>query len=153
MKQKPQKRNKALQPLSREHHHGLLICWKIREGFKRNIEVNRIKLYIDWFYKEHLLPHFEVEEKYVFTILDSENELIKRAIAEHRRLKRLFESSVEIQKNLSLIEEELESHIRFEERVLFNEIQKYATAKQLQLIQLYHFDEKFVDNQTDLFWE
>ncbi|MDP2089641.1 MAG: hemerythrin domain-containing protein [Flavobacteriaceae bacterium] len=153
MKQNPQKRDKALQPLSRDHHHGLLLCWKIREGFKRNIEVNRIKLYIDWFYKEHLLPHFEVEEKYVFTILGNENELTNRAIAEHRRLKRLFESSTEIQGNLSLIEEELESHIRFEERILFSEIQNIATDEQLSEIQINHSDTKFADNLTDPFWE
>ena len=28
---KPLKRVKELQELSREHHHGLLLCWKITE--------------------------------------------------------------------------------------------------------------------------
>ncbi|WP_241739476.1 hypothetical protein [Aestuariibaculum marinum] len=32
---KPLKRHKALQPLSREHHYGLLLTWKIRTGFKK----------------------------------------------------------------------------------------------------------------------
>lgn len=44
---KPIKRHTALKPLSREHHHGLLLSWKIREGLKRNIEIPRIKKYID----------------------------------------------------------------------------------------------------------
>ena len=35
MQHKPQKRHKALQPLSREHHHGLLLSWKIRSGFNK----------------------------------------------------------------------------------------------------------------------
>ncbi len=40
---KPIKRSVALKPLSREHHHGLLLSWKIREGFNRNVEIERIK--------------------------------------------------------------------------------------------------------------
>lgn len=150
---KPIKRSEVLKFLSRDHHHGLSLCWKIRAGIKKDVEITRIKKYADWFYQNHLLPHFEVEEKCIFTILDSENELIKKAISEHQRIKRLFESTTETQKNISQIEEELESHIRFEERILFNEIQKYVTAEQLQSIQINHSDEKFVDNLTDPFWE
>src|SRR5690606_10923423 len=30
--EKPIKRNKDLQPFSRDHHHSLLLCWKIRTG-------------------------------------------------------------------------------------------------------------------------
>ena len=150
---KPIKRSEFLKPLSIEHHHGLLFCWKIRAGIKKKVEISRIKKYADWFYQNYLIPHFEVEEKYVFTILENDNELIKKAVSEHRRLKRLFESNTENQKNLNLIEEELDSHIRFEERILFGEIQKMATAQQLQSIQMNHSDEKFVDNLTDPFWE
>lgn len=150
---KPIKRSESLKPLSREHHHGLLFCWKIRAGIQKNIEVSRIKKYADWFYQYHLIPHFEVEEKYVFPILDKENELIKRAVSEHERIKQLFESNTEILKNLGLIEKELEDHIRFEERVLFGEIQKFATAEQLQSLETNHSEEKFVDNLTDPFWQ
>ena len=153
MKHNSQNRIEALKPLSRDHHHGLLLCWKIRQGLKLNIETERIKKYAGWFWKQHLQPHFEIEEKFIFTILGNQNELIKQALAEHRRLKRLFENESEIQKSISLIEEELEKHIRFEERVLFNEIQKVATKEQLQQIQLYHSDSKFADNLTDPFWE
>jgi hypothetical protein len=62
MKIAPIKRDKALQEVSREHHHGLLLCWKIRKGFSKGIEPERIKRYADWFYKTHLISHFEVEE-------------------------------------------------------------------------------------------
>jgi len=150
---KPIKRSEFLKPLSREHHHGLLFCWKIRTGIKKNVEVSRIKKYSDWFYQNYLVPHFEVEEKYVFPILGNDNELIKKAISEHRKMKQLFESTAEFEKNCSLIQEELEAHIRFEERVLFGEIQKIATAEQLLSIEFNHSDEKFVDNLTDPFWE
>ena len=150
---KPIKRSESLKPLSREHHHGLLFCWKIRTGFEKNVDVSRIKKYADWFYQNYLIPHFELEEQYVFPILGNENELIIKAVSEHERLKQLFESNTEISKNISLIEEELESHIRFEERILFGEIQKIASAEQLQAIEFNHSDEAFVDNLNDPFWE
>ena len=148
----PIKRSENLKAISREHHHGLLLSWKIRNGIKKEIAPERIKTYIDWFYVEHLLPHFELEEKYVFPILGNENELVKKALTEHRRLVRLFESETTNMKNLIQIEEELESHIRFEERVLFNEIQAVATQEQLDLIKEIHTEEKFVDNISDAFW-
>ena len=148
----PIKRNESLKAISREHHHGLLLCWKIRTGIKKQIEPERIKKYSDWFYTSQLLPHFELEEEHIFTLLGNENELVKKALSEHRRLKRLFESETEVMKNMTLIEEELESHIRFEERVLFNEIQLIATEEQLQEIKTIHTEEKFLDNLTDAFW-
>jgi hemerythrin-like domain-containing protein len=148
----PIKRNESLKALSREHHHGLLLCWKIRTGIKKQIEPERIKKYANWFYINHLLPHFELEEQHIFTLLGNEHELVKKALAEHRRLKRLFESDIEILKNLTLIEEELESHIRFEERILFNEIQLIATEEELQQIKKIHTEEKFADNLSDAFW-
>ncbi|TXE10640.1 hemerythrin domain-containing protein [Gelidibacter salicanalis] len=152
MTQKPLKRHKALQPLSREHHHGLLLSWKIRSGFSKNIETKRIKAYADWFFENHLIPHFTLEETHIFTILDEDHELVKRALADHRRLKRLFTNGEDATKNLHRIEEELEQHIRFEERTLFPEIQKAATEEQLALIAEIHHEEGFVDNVEDEFW-
>ena len=153
MKNKPIKRHKALQPLSREHHHGLLFSWKIRAGFSKNIEPNRIKKYADWFFMAHLIPHFEMEEKYVFTILGTSNELVKRALADHRRLIRLFKKEGVDALVLSKIEEELDKHIRFEERILFPEIQKVATEDELNYIEKTHNDEVFEDNLVDEFWK
>jgi len=153
MKNKPQKRHKALQPLSREHHHGLLLSWKIRSGFSKNIAPERMRTYANWFFKTHLIPHFEMEEEHIFTILESDNELVKRALAEHRRLNRLFAETDNDAKTLSKIEEELEQHIRFEERVLFPEIQKVATKEQMLQIEKIHQPETFVDNLEDEFWK
>lgn len=149
----PIKRITELQPLSRDHHHGLLLCWKIRTGLKKNVAPERIKKYLDWFWLNHLKTHFEIEEQYVFTILDNENELVKQALAEHRRLKRMFENGNDIYKSLSLIEEVLEAHIRFEERILFNEIQKVATNEQLKQIEAHHINDHFCENTADEFWK
>lgn len=148
----PIKRIEALKNLSRDHHHGLLLCWKIREGMKRNVEITRIKNYVDWFWKQHLEEHFEIEEKHIFPILGNANALVKQAKAEHRRLKRFFEDTSDPLRSISLIEEELEKHIRFEERVLFNEIQKHATQDQLLKITAAHAETKLHEEHTDAFW-
>ncbi|MBJ6366975.1 hemerythrin domain-containing protein [Snuella sedimenti] len=153
MDKKPLKRHKALQPLSREHHHGLLLSWKIRSGLSKNIPVERIKAYTNWFFKTHLVPHFEMEEKHIFPILNEENQLIKRALSEHRNLEHLFNTSRYDEKTLNDIEGTLEAHIRFEERILFPEIQNKATDAQLLLIESIHSPSTFEDKLDDEFWK
>ncbi|PVW15828.1 hemerythrin domain-containing protein [Marixanthomonas spongiae] len=152
-KNKPIKRHEALKPLSRQHHFGLLFSWKIRKGFSKNISLERMKKYSDWFFKTEIKPHFDAEEKHIFPILDKENELIKRALKEHRRIKRLFKDTEDVEKSLSLLEEELQAHIRFEERVLFNEIQKVATADELETIEKIHIEDSSKAEYHDPFWE
>ena len=56
-------------------------------------------------------------------------------------------------KTLSKIEEELDQHIRFEERVLFPEIQKVATEAQMRHIEKIHQPETFEDKLDDEFWK
>jgi hypothetical protein len=150
---KPIKRDKVLQPLSHDHHQGLLLCWKIRTGIKKGIELERIKTYTDWFYKTHLVPHFKTEEAWIFPILGNEHELVKKALTEHRRIKRLCETTDDQKRNLSLLEEELESHIRFEERILFNEIQTAASAEDLLMLTEKHIESEFLENTDDQFWK
>lgn len=150
---KPLKRDKNIQPLSRDHHFTLLLSWKIRKGFANGVEPERIKKYADWFYNNHALPHFKIEEEYLFPVLGKEHEMVQRALAEHRRLKRLFTAEEDLEKNLSLLEEELERHVRFEERELFNEIERHANEAQLAIITEVHKDERFQENSEDEFWK
>ncbi|CAM3375063.1 hemerythrin domain-containing protein [Aequorivita lipolytica] len=152
-KKKPIKRHLALQPLSRQHHFGLLFSWKLRKGFSKNIATDRLQKYAAWFFEEEIKPHFEAEEKYVFPILDKENELVIRVLKEHRRLERLFKDTENPEKSLSHLEEELDAHIRFEERILFNEIQKVATAEQLEKITEIHIEKEAQAVYHDPFWE
>lgn len=153
MDKEPIKRHTALKPLSREHHHGLLLCWKIRTGIKKEIETLRIWSYVSWFYDNHLAQHFETEEKYIYPILGSDNEFIKKAVSEHRKISHLIQEAPKSYKNLDLIAEILENHIRVDERSLFSEIQAIAIEEQLQMINSQHTEAKFIDNLNDPFWE
>lgn len=131
----PLKRHPALMPLSRDHHQGLLFCWKIRQGFANNISVERVVDYARWFYENHLENHFRLEETYVFPLIDETHPLRRKAMSQHRRLRLLFKKLSQGNKPrqivLGLIEEALEKHIRMEERALFPEIQQSAGNEQL----------------------
>lgn len=151
MSTKPIKRHESLKPLSREHHHGLLLCWKIRQGLKKEIALERIKAYVDWFWEQHLKFHFEVEEKYIFPVLPKEHPMVLQVLVEHHKIKDLILSKDDTLLNLQSLEKVLDDHIRFEERILFNEIQNIATPAQLSEIDQHH-NEVFNDTWQDEFW-
>lgn len=111
-----------------------------------------MKVYADWFFKTHLTPHFETEETYIFPILEQDNERVKKALADHGRIRRLFAQTDNDAKTLSNIEVELDKHIRFEERILFPEIQEMATEAQLLYIEKIHTETEFIDKHDDAFW-
>ncbi len=148
----PIKRHTALQPLSRDHHHALLLCWKIRQGIKKDIPAKRISVYSTWFFSTHLLPHFRLEEQYAFPVLGAENPLIQQAMAEHRQIEGYFTATELTSPMLETAADALEAHIRFEERTLFNAIQSSATPEQLAQILAVHKDEAFCDYEADAFW-
>ncbi len=152
----PINRSPQLQGISREHHDGLLLSWKIRVGTAKGVAPTRIRRYCRKFLKEHLKPHFSIEEDVLFPILGTDHPAVRRAMAEHRRLQRLINGRSDVVVALSLIEEELEAHIRFEERQLFNHIQEVATPEQLAEIERAHSSlpqRSKEDRPEDVFWE
>ena|SRR5579872_3865366 len=153
---KPIKRHNALQSISHDHHQALLVCWKIRMGLRKSIELQRIKRFCEFFYESHLADHFALEEEYLFPILGARHELIIRALGDHHRLSQLFTQKHVDVNILTRIEKELEEHVRFEERVLFREIQEKATEVQLNLVAAeYPGDKeniKNIERWEDAFW-
>lgn len=151
---KPVKRPKALESVSEEHFEALFFGWKISEGLRNDVETSRLKAYADWFQKNYLKPHFEIEKKYVFPVLGMNNVRIKKALANHRRLMRLFNDTENVYRSLNSIEEEIGRYIRFEERVLYPQIQAEATDEKLQEIKKHHDEVVFSDEKwDDRFWE
>ena len=149
---KPIKRHESIQPLSRDHHHGLLLSWKIRSGISKGVDINRIKKYADWFYTNHIEPHFDIEEKDVFPILGSQNPSAQKALNPHQSMKELCLATDHLEVNLRMLEQKLTEHIRFEERELFTEIEKVASKNQLEQIKEVHPDLRFEENSDDEIW-
>ncbi len=150
----PIKRSEQLSPLSREHHEGLLFVWKIRQGVQNGIAVDRIAPFIRWFWQLHLQPHFQKEETLLPPLLPAQSPLVQQMLAEHAA----------IQNSIGIVHENtdygflkqlatmIHDHIRFEERQLFNEIEKTATDKQLQLLVEQLQDEPACAPWQDPFW-
>jgi hemerythrin-like domain-containing protein len=150
----PLKRHDALKPLSRDHHHGLLLCWKIREGLKKDVPLDRIKKYTDFFFTSQLRPHFKFEEEEVFPLLGDSHPMSVRAIKEHSRLQDLFKAEA-VKETFTSIEKELNDHIRFEERELFRELQETVPEEKLNIIN--NKEEEVItpdpDDWEDKFWK
>ena len=151
MEKKPLKRIAGLKPYSIDHHQGLLLCWKIRTGLKNNIAPARIAAYVQWFYKNELLPHFELEEKFIFPVLGGDNSLVRQAVSEHKMISLLIHE-VGGEESLLQLAEVLEKHIRFEERILFEEVQKCATPEELAEIEKVLWSKIFVADTSDEVW-
>lgn len=155
MSKTPIKRNKSLVVLSKEHHFGLLACWKIRQGIALNIEPERMRNYINYFWENHLVQHFATEENILFK--SSEGKLINTALSEHDELRsqiKLINDGVTIA-NLNSFANLLEHHIRFEERELFQLLQAELSEEKLNKIgeEIEELgEEPFVENYEDTFW-
>lgn len=156
--EKPLKRNENIQPLSREHHYGLLFCWKIRIGLNNGIDTERMIRYVDYFWKGHLQHHFKEEEELLFNQVN--DVLCEQGKVEHVELETLINSllghtSVNEREDLLSLIVLLKAHIRYEERVLFPFFEE--NLSELQLTEIgQRLDKKvednFADNYGDEFW-
>lgn len=151
------KRHESIVTLSKDHHFGLLFCWKIRQGVKRQVPPDRILPYIEYFWSNHLQPHFEAEETLPFAAV--QDDLVDRAIADHKHIEQLVKTITSVEPvvlaQLNTLADALDSHIRFEERVLFPHLEKALSSEKLawlgaQLQQIHSINEK--DNYPDEFW-
>lgn len=154
-KNKPIKRNVNLVELSKEHHFGLLACWKVRQGIKKEISSERITKYILYFWENHLEHHFEEEERFLFI---DDNEKCQAALEQHKELKNLillFQSADADYTLLTKWANLLDSHIRFEERELFPHLEQILPESRLEeigqvLAESHH--EPACENYEDSFW-
>src|SRR6185503_1875946 len=123
---KPLKRSKALAPLSREHHDGLLFAWKIKQGLANGTSIETLCNYTRWFWSNHIKPHFKGEEKVLVKFLPGDNLLVLQMFKEHAQIRDLVISlDKEPDSNfLQLLAEVINDHIRFEERELFSYAEK-----------------------------
>ena len=85
----PQKRHQAIVSFSKDHHFGLLLVWKIRQGLNKAVNPERISNYVTFFFKEDLENHFKEEEQLLFCKLPVGNKLRKQAEADHLAIYKL----------------------------------------------------------------
>lgn len=152
----PIKRSPYIVNLSKDHHDALLFVWKIRQGIKRNVTPERISSYVTFFNDHHLKEHFREEEEILFSYLPAGDELVKKACDDHDEIEFLLSkvSSVHSYNFLALLADELEGHVRFEERVLFNHIQETMSEEQLkEAAERLGSSTAGIEDWTDEFWK
>ena len=147
----PLQRDPYLQGLSRDHHQGLLFAFHLKKGMDQGISSDRILPYVRWFLKEHLLPHFQLEEKFLFPLLHKDHPLVKLAQEQHRALKsQLGDPHYD---SLRQSAELLINHIRMEERQLFEDIQDQVEPGKLKKVHQSHQDLPGCFAWPDRFWQ
>ena len=155
---KPISRNEHIKKLSREHHFSLLFCWKIRQGLKMKVAMERISKYVQYFWQQHLQPHFREEENIFFAPI--KDRLVQRAVNEHKYIKQQIEdlanySGNNERKSLEKIADMVYEHVRYEERDLFPHLERKLSKEQLANIgeQIEnHHSSPLQDHYEDQFW-
>jgi iron-sulfur cluster repair protein YtfE (RIC family) len=140
------KRHKALQSLSQEHHHGLLLAQLIKAESPdyKNLPntTNGKKEYTIRFFEENLVPHFKKEEEVLFPCSRGKNVEIEKQIDElidqHKKIYQLvarLNVSASPETELNELGNLLEVHIRKEERELFRELQLILSEDELSKLE------------------
>ncbi|HEV8715884.1 MAG TPA: hemerythrin domain-containing protein [Candidatus Binatia bacterium] len=130
----PVKRHPSLIPLSHDHHHGLVLAFRLREGLPRNWQPadNPQEQATDTvrFFHNNLVAHFRVEEEVLFPAIRARvphaATMLDALTAEHSEMRAQVENlahalpdEVTLQTRLKAFGDLLERHIRREERELF----------------------------------
>jgi len=148
----PIKRHKALRNLSREHHDGLVFALRLQKGVSKKADLQSMEEYATWFWENHLLLHFQLEEERLFPMLEGEYELVSEAIDQHQDLKMLFQIQQKTHADFKRIYELLQKHIRLEERELFNLIQSILSEQQLAIYEEIHKHQQSCAMWQTPFW-
>ena len=132
------KRVPELRDLSDDHHTSLVLARRCRQagraGFVSSPEVvwNQV---LEAF-SSHLEPHFRIEEEHLLPALEAigEASLASRIREDHSALRALRASEAPVRTLIAQFGGLLESHIRFEERQVFEPTQDRLPARTLKAI-------------------
>ncbi len=132
------KRDLNLVPLSREHHFGLLFCWKIKQGIAKKVSLDMLRDYALYYWKQHLQEHFAKEEEVLLPMLSLHDPKRRQLEEEHQQIRQIIteleQGPLQTKLPLASLQALLSVHIRFEERELFPYLENIATTRQLEQI-------------------
>lgn len=131
-------RDKNLVPLSRQHQHALALCVRInRATLSSPEELQAWQAEIQQHFEQEIQYHFNAEEADLFPVARRYPQLahvVEELISEHAVLRDYFRKAVARsldQVGLRQFAETLSSHIRKEERQLFEGIQQCLNPEEL----------------------
>ncbi len=135
-------RDKSLVPLSHQHQHALALCVRMdralrapADGKPDTAEWNRE---VSELFRNEIAYHFEAEQRVLFPEAQKYPELhvlVTELLEEHATMRRLFAEgeagALDVPALLALTEA-LSSHIRKEERLLFERLQDLMPPERLE---------------------
>ena len=150
-------RHPGLVPLSREHHHGLVMAERLVLGRSTNPRADwpadrtaQARRLID-FFETDLRPHFEAEEAHVFPVaaraVAAGDRLVRRLVDDHQAMRGMVRalaaagdapgppdpaSLADLDARLRAFGDRLRRHIRVEERELFERMQAECSPETLR---------------------
>ena len=149
------KRHPGLVPLSREHHHGLVMAERLVLGRSTNPRADwpadraeQSARLID-FFQTNLGPHFDAEEAHVFPVAARDvtdgDRLVRALIDDHEAMREMVSAlaageagpaaRADLDGRLRAFGERLRRHIRIEERELFERMQAECSPETLREIE------------------
>ncbi len=138
-------RHQSLVPLSHQHQHGLALCVLIERELARDRSARttaRLARKVSELFDLELRNHFDVEEQVLFPALRGAPALVpmvEELIADHRNLEAAVgrirvAGEGERAEALLAFTERLNTHIRREERELFEDAQKHLSPQAMRLL-------------------
>ena len=128
------KRAEQLQKLSHQHHNGLMAVLLLQKGIEKKAAVDELSSFIVHCWENELRTHFIKEEVYLhphFLHLPGLMTMYEQMKNEHHVIRRMIDAIRNGESSKELIISfytQLEQHIRFEERELFEYIQSHIEA-------------------------
>ena len=134
-------RDKNLIPLSRQHQHALALCVRVDRAIPiADADLAAWQAEIAQIFQSEISIHFVAEETVVFPAARRRGELIpllEELLADHTALRESFaqaEAGTMSAAELSAFGQRMSSHIRKEERQLFERMQELMTPEELALL-------------------
>jgi|SRR5882724_644696 len=134
-------RDKNLVPLSRQHQHALALCVRLdRALLAGDVDDEAWSEEIRQIFALEIATHFAAEEKAVFpaaTAYPDLHPLVEQLLAEHVSLRDLFTRATTATLDASSLRsfvDQLSSHIRKEERQLFEALQQVMTPDEFSRV-------------------
>ncbi|GAO43958.1 hemerythrin domain-containing protein [Flavihumibacter petaseus] len=153
-------RAEALQPLSRQHKAALMTCLLVRKGVSRQAPIATIVDFIRKSWEQDIAPHMAAEENVLLPLLNShpKGKAFAATILRDHDLIRTSITHLPMDgtnyRLLGDIADMLEQHIRYEERIVFQEMQAFIPADTLNKLHITESSTAPVCNTYPVhFWE
>lgn len=108
--------------------------------------------YCVWFFDSFLQPHIKKEQTHFSYIFKKNSQLLSELENSHKELSESFQKLEPKVSDLKKLEKHLVDTIRFEERVLFEQLQADLSPKAIEYLEAHLQEKTFSEHPKLIFW-